>query len=123
MQRRRTLSGSSGLTIRSLGKTHPSSPLSGRVAIQAFSRSKISAPMPTSRISLVLVGLISPLIAPVPRPLNSGRSQLVQIAVFQSISLRFSQPAESHQIARQSLSFVENAPRLQILRQRHTPEA
>src|ERR1700730_16198072 len=61
MQRRRTLSGSSGVTIRSLGNTQPSLFPSGRVAIQPVSRSKISDPTPTSRVSSILVGLISPL--------------------------------------------------------------
>src|ERR1039458_6236205 len=59
--RRRTLSGSSGVTISSLGNTHPSWLWSGRVEIHLLSRSKISGATPTSRISSVLVLLISPL--------------------------------------------------------------
>ena len=61
MHRLKTLSGSNGVTVRSLGKTHPSLFPSGRVATQAVSRLKISESTPISRISFVLVELISPL--------------------------------------------------------------
>src|SRR5207247_7818817 len=71
----------------------------------------------------VLVRLGGINIALVPRPLNSNRSLLKEIADLQSINLRFSQPAERHQVARQSLSFVKNGPRQQVLRHRHTTEA
>src|ERR1017187_9482861 len=61
IQRLRTLSGRSGVAIRSLGNTHLSLLWSGRVEIQVVSRSKISGATPTSRISSVLLGLMSPL--------------------------------------------------------------
>jgi hypothetical protein len=121
MHRCRTLSGRSGVTIRSLGNTHPSLFPSGSAAIQDVSRSKISGPTPTSRTASVLVGLIN--VALVPRPLNSDRSVLEEIAVFQSINLRFSQPAERHKAKRQSLPLGDNSPRSRSLRQRYTTEA
>src|ERR1700684_729893 len=57
-----------------------------------------------------LIGLGWINVAPLPRPLNSDPSLLKQFAVFQSIGRRFPQSAESHQVARQALSFVEHGP-------------
>src|SRR5271154_3755249 len=66
---------------------------------------------------LIRLGWVN--VALVPRPLNSDRSLLKKVAVFQSINLRFSQSAEGHKAARQPLSFIESGPRSQVLRQCH----